>query len=402
MPSQFMKPFSTPFLSDFILTPSLLPFEDQELIASDQKLFDFERVFMDPDFEKHLLTRSELLASFAISKAEQSSLTLAEAEDLYDVLVSHKELDFIKKKLRAKKPLNRKDYEKMEFFNIAKTFRRLNQAPFDVKNITPDFIRNVHADLTQGMDIFQQVLPAFTGYRSGKFRADDSVRVGSYIPAPHGQIKAGVQELVQWLKKHISVRNIAVFHTALYALHPFQNGNKRVCRLLEHLLFRSLGLNARNLYSTSTYYHQEKARYYKYLLFSLQGKNLTHLSAFILEALFLSFVAVIKNSLELERRHFMKKRLLDKKVRSVIAPLIKRQELPFKTLWKFSKGKMARQTFVTALQKAVAEGIAKSRPQGRSVYYALNFTPSEQPMLIEWIHFAKERLPHVPDHIALW
>jgi Fic family protein len=394
-------PFTAGFLSDFVLSPGILPFQNKEIKKMDRELAEYEQVLMDPDIEKHLISKNELLASFAISKAEDSSLTLKEAQQVYELVLGRKEYDFVARKLSARQKLTAKDYEKLEFFNIARTFRELNANPFRASDLSPKLIQRVHLNLTQGMDIFHEHLPKFTAYKSGKWRDNDTIRVGDYIPAPHKEIQKSVQMLTRWLKKNPSIANIAVFHTALYALHPFHNGNKRVCRVLEHVLLRSIGTNRKNLYSASYYYHKEKDRYYKYLLHSLERKNLNHFSAFVLEALVLSIISVVKTSLEAKRSSFLDETNLDPKVKAILSPLIKRKEMQFKTLFRFSRKKIARQTFVTYLQKATKEKVLVRRGAGRSVYYQLNFKTPEQEVMEKWVAFAKERLSYIPDGLRL-
>ncbi len=397
------KPFAHTFLSQLVFTPSLLPFTDEEIEKIDTELGEYEQVFLNPDIERNLISRNELLASFAISKAENSSLTLQEAQDVYDVILANEEYTFISNKLKAKQKLTRKDYEKLEFFNIAKTFRSLNQSPIKIDDVTSDTLREIHNSLSKGLDIFAKYLPGFTIYKAGSFRDNDLIRVGTYIPAPYKEIEKGVEELLSWFKEHKAITGVALFHTALYALHPFNNGNKRVCRILEHLFFRDLGLNQKNLYSTSYYYHKQKERYYKYLLYSLERKNLNHFVSFVQEALVLSMIDVVKLSLEAKRNEFLERQDTETQVKSILKPLIKRSELQFKNLFKHSKGKIARQTFVNYLQKAVDEGIVTKREEGRTTYYGFNLkTPQpEEETLKEWLTFAKQRLPFIPDDIKL-
>ncbi len=396
------NPFSQDFLREFVLAPDLLPFKDREIVRLDKELSKYEQLFMNPEVEKNLISKNELLASFAISKAETSALTLKEAEDVYDDLVLNNQVyDFIRKKIKDKKKLTQKDHEKLEFFNIAKTFRKLNQIQFKINKLTPDFVKDVHHELSQGLDVFHKHLLNFTVYKSGQWRDNDTIRVGNYKPPSYKQIPAAVKELISWLKANNSVTGVAVFHTALYALHPFHNGNKRVCRVLEHILLRSLGLNAKNLYSTSYYYHQQKDRYYKYLLYSLERKNLNHFTSFVLEALVLSIILVLKTSLETKRAEFLERKVTDEKIRVVLRHLIKRRELRFKTLFKFSKKKIAKQTFISYLQKVVASKVLAKREQGRNVYYGLNLQGPEDEVIKKWIDFAQERLSYVPDDIKL-
>ena len=190
---------------------------------------------------------------------------------------------------------------------------------------------------------------------------------------------------------------MATFHTALYALHPFNNGNKRVCRVLEHLLLRQLGFNQKNLYSTSFYYYKEKERYYKNLLFSLERKNLNHFVAFIMESLMLSMLSVIKTSLDSKRSGYLGQQASDVALKQILKPLIKRKEVQFKQLFKLVNKKMARQTSVNNLQKATDDGIIIKREAGRSTYYSLNTEFQEEKTITEWLDFIKTRLPYIPE-----
>jgi len=395
------KPFSHTFLSQFVLIQKLLPFSDDEIKNIDAELAEYEQVFLNPDIEKNLISRNELLASFAISKAENSTLTLQEAQNVYNLLLINEEYTFISDKLRKKEKLTQKDYDKLEFYNIAKTFRSLNETPIGIDNITTDDIRKLHQSLSLGLDVFEKYLLDFTVYKSGKFRDNDAIRVGSYIPSPFKEIERGVEELLSYLKTNKTITGVAVFHTSLYALHPFNNGNKRVCRILEHIFFRDLGLNQKNLYSTSYYYHKQKQRYYKYLLYSLERRNLNHFVSFIQEALVLSMIGVLKLSLSSKRSEFLSNQTDDEQILLVLKPLLKRRELQFKNLFVAVRGKMARQTFVNQLQKATDENIVLKREAGRTTYYSLNFNAPEEEALNRWLTFAKKKLSYIPDDIKL-
>lgn len=397
----YQNPFKYGFLANFVFTPQTLPFTDKEILDLDKNLAKFEQLFLNPDVEKHLISKNELLASFAISKAEESSLTLKEAQDVYNLLINNSEYDFIGQKLKANKRLTQKDHDQVEFFNIAKTFRNISRSDFALADLTSDYIKNIHRQITQGLDIFNKYIPYFTVYKSGQWRSDNTIRVGNYAPAPFGEISKSIDEIIDWYKKNHSPTDVAIFHTALYALHPFNNGNKRVCRILEHLLLRELGLNTKNLYSTSYYYHKEKSRYYKYLLYSLERKNLNHFTSFALEALVLSIIGVIKTSLEAKRSEFLNKQSIDDTTRAILKPLTKRGEVQFKNLYGRARKKIARQTFVTYLNKATETNMIKKREAGRATYYSLNISTPEQETLREWINFAKNRLSYIDDEFLL-
>ena len=75
--------------------------------------------------------------------------------------------------------------------------------------------------------------------------------------------------------------------------------------------------------------------------------------------------------------------------------------MQFKTLYKLAKKNMARQTFVTYLQKATDRHVITRRVAGRTVYYSYNLKAPEQEVLSKWIGFARERLSYIPDDIRL-
>jgi Fic family protein len=396
------NPLKTPFLSDFIFTQSGLPFSDEEIIEYDTQLNEYEIAYLDPDIEKNLISKNELLVSFAISKAENSSLTLLEAENVYKYVINNLEFDFLSQKIKEGKKLTIKDYEKLEFYNIAKTFRFYSSKKFHIEDLTTQKVKEIHRSLTNGLDIFANILTGFTVYKSGFWRDNDRIHVDSYIPAPFKTIPESMKWLINWLQEDFSISNIGVFHTGMYALHPFNNGNKRVCRILEHLLLREIGLNKRNIFSTSYYYHKEKQRYYKYLFYSLSRKNLNDFTAFIQEAIVLSIANVLKTSIEVQKNNIIKRMNLNNKFLPIIKRLIKHKELQYKKLWRMIKGKMANKTFASYLQEGVEIGIFIKREQGKNTYYRLNIELDEEKYLSELIQDLSKKLAFLPsDYLKL-
>ncbi|MBU1105015.1 Fic family protein [Candidatus Parcubacteria bacterium] len=383
-------PFKTGFLNNLSFYQSELPFSNSEIIAFDKKLFEYEQRFINLDLEKHLIAKNQFLASYAISKAENSSLTVQEAQNLFTIALDGKDL-------KTTKNPTQKDYDKKEFLNIARTFRLLSQNPALIKNLSVENICKIHALLCANLDNFEKAIPNFTQYVPGKLRKNDNIRVGNYIPAPYQIIGDGILELTKYLRSNPTPIGIAVFHTALYALHPFNNGNKRVCRILEHFLLRDIGLNAKNLYGTSYYYHSEKPRYYKFLLHSLERKNLNYFTGFILEALFYSIATVVKAGLIARKQEWLKSQDLSKIEVAVLLPLTKRKETQFKWLYNKAKTKVSKQTFVNYLKKATDLAVVQKKEVGKLTFYKLNFDFKEQNLLDEWEQLSKKRLSYTPN-----
>lgn len=391
-------PFKTKFLSDFSYENSIMPLQDDTLKELDHAISSFEKSILDPNLEKNLISKNELFASFAISKAENSILTLTEAREIWRYLDSNPSYDFITSKLSKGEKLNQRDHDKLEFLNIVKTFRKYNEKIYELKEYTPALILSIHEQLTAGMDIFAKYLPDFDLYKSGQWRDNNLIRVGEYKPQDYASINISLEEILHWLSQTPPIPlNVGIFHTALYAIHPFNNGNKRVCRILEHILYRTFGFNSRNMYGTSYYYHTEKERYYKNLLYSITRTNLNQFGSYSLEALAYSMLGVFKTSWEMRKETFLSSQIEDPNIRKIFKPLIKRHEIQFKTLVKMTGKKITRPTLVTYLQKATIAGTLRRRVQGKAVYYSLN-TPdsSEAQTFYHWLSKLQAQLTYIP------
>lgn len=329
--SNIIHPFKQEFLSHFSLSPELFPFKEEVLFNLDQALADYEKSEIDWHLEKALRQKNNFLASFAVSKAEDSSLTLLEAKVVYDSVeeeVVQSGPHFITAKIKAKEKLNKKDHDHLEYYNIVRTFKSLGNTGIKIKDLKAELIINLHRELSANLDIFAGVLPGFEIYNSGKLRNSDKIKVGEYQPAPYCEIEASIDELIKCLKKNPSATNIFVFHAALYALHPFRNGNKRVCRVLEHFLLQDIGYNQKNFYSTSYYYHKNQPRYYKNLIEALYKKNLNFFVSFSSEALFFSIVGVMMTVLQGKKKEFLDNSGLNKEVIKCLKPLLKKKGAP--------------------------------------------------------------------------
>ncbi|MFH1959189.1 MAG: Fic family protein [Patescibacteria group bacterium] len=384
------------YLSQFHLNLAKIPFSNQEIEDLDQELSLYEKKFLNPDVEANLISKNELFTSFAISKAEDSNLTLPQAKSIYKYVKNNQQWDLISKKISNKHKLTQADHDKLEYYNILKTFRQLNQQPFTLADLNLKLLQKIHAQLTAGMDIFSDHIFGFQCYQSGKLRSSNQVYVGDYQPSPAKELKQNTLNLIDWLKNNFTIQNVAIFHNALYAIHPFNNGNKRLCRTIEHILFRLLGLNNRNTYSTSYCYHQFKPQYYKRLITSLLQKDLTIFSSFILESLAISILGVYKTSIEFQRLQFLEQNLENTKQKLIFKPLVKEKNLTYTNLYKRVRRKMAQQSFVNELKKATQAGWLQKRKQGRTVLYSLSLDLAEEKLYLDKAQFIKSKLGKLP------
>ena len=115
----------------------------------------------------------------------------------------------------------------------------------------------------------------------------------------------------------------------------------------------------------------------------------------------LSMLSDIKTSLEAKRSDFITTQTTDQTIRTIIKPLIKRKEMQFKGLFRNIRGKMARQTFVTYLQRAVDQKFITKKEEGRATFYSLNISLPEEKTITEWMVFLKQKLTSIPDEFLL-
>jgi Fic family protein len=376
----------------------VIPFRDTFLRDLDLAVNSFEKSTLDPNIEKYLISKNELFASFAISKAENSALTLTEAKELWDRIDSKPDFNLLSSKMKNGVQLTQKDHDKLEFVNIVKTFRKYNERIYRLSEYTPELMLSIHEDLTSGLDLFSKYLLGFDLYKSGHWRDNNEIRVGSYVPPDQKIIQDSVNEVLTWIKNATNdPLNIGIFHTTLYAIHPFNNGNKRICRILEHMLYRTIGFNQKNLYGTSYYYHLEKERYYKHLLYSIEHANLNQFASYSLESLAYSLIGVFKTSLEIKKAEYLQSRIEDPQIVKLFTHFVKKSEIQFKNLLKITRNKVSRPTLVTYLQKATNDQVLSRRAVGKNVYYSLNVDKSnEQDIYNLWMEKVKKHLSYSP------
>jgi Fic family protein len=400
--SKPLHPFKSPFLSKFFLIFDKISFNEDDLIRMDNLLNSYSKQEIDWQLEDDLQDSNQMLVSFAVSKAENSNISMKEAENIYYAIKEGtlgNDFLFLKEKLQKKKRLSQSDHDKLEYKNIASAFNYFSDKGIKIKDLNLDLILEIHSKLSLGLDVFSDYLSEFETYQSGKLRCNNDTRVGKYLPVNYLEIKENINELISWLKKNPSIINVFVFHVALYAIHPFKNGNKRVCRLLEYFLLRDLGYNKKDLYSISYYYHKEKERYYKYLLEALIKHNFSYFVSLASEAWYFSVCDIIARVLTTKKEERIKSFDLEKEIIRVIKPLVKRRQANFTKLLLLNKKKVSRQTLSNYLSEAVEKGVLNRNPVGRKIFYSISGDYIEEKILKENLKIARDKNTFIPNNL---
>lgn len=381
------NPFKTMFLRQFILTDADIRIPDETLISLDREVSRFETAIA-MDVRRQLISKNELLSSFAISKAEKTNkLNIEEMRQIRASMnetgapVSPSEEEVLRNPGKA--------HDKLEYTNILRTYRwSLEAGKITARNLSADLIRQIHMGLTEGLDFFKNKIMGFDIYRPGIFRDNDNIRVKEYRPVEARHIITELDELIRFYRGAPSLKNLGIFHAGLYAIHPFNNGNKRLCRIMEHALMRDLGLNRGNIYSHSYFYYKQMNRFYSSLLKGLLSKNFTPIVNFSRDAIFFSQLDVFRTSVEQHRANFIKAGTAGLTAGAgqarVYSVFIKNKEMNFTKVMKATK-KIPDRTVAEYLRQGLKQAILEKRDVGKYSYYSLRLDTDEE-------KFVKERI----------
>lgn len=271
---------------------------------------------------------------------------------------------------------NKERYDELELASIIKTFRHINATKIDIDNLSVETLKELHVSLTDGLDKIGAKLNGFTPYYSGQLRKSDSVRVGEYQPVQHLKIRREMDAAFDYIKGNKSITDIFLFSLAVYAIHPFHNGNKRVCRMLEHALLKSSGLNKGNMYSHITELYADLDKFYRQLKIGLENRFCDPYVAGQMSALMRGQLNTLTTTIEFLRQEHLDKKLagVERKHLSEIAGLfVKNKTLRFKDirgLYRINDKQIAE-----ALAGLTSRDILNKKKQGKETLYFLKFSP---------------------------
>jgi len=191
------------------------------------------------------LERNNLIeSSYASNSIEGNPLSQAEVTNLL---------------LNDRVPTNRDEKEVVNYFKILKELeKRIKQ----------------QADLTQILDIHEKLMSGVVDEIKGKIR-NKSIVVGrhddngnliiKHDPPFHKRslIEQSLKQLVEWLSntQEAPVLQAGIFHHEFVYIHPFEDGNGRVCRLLTALIFLKHNYLINKYFVLDDYYNIDRELY---------------------------------------------------------------------------------------------------------------------------------------------
>lgn len=217
-------------------------------IAEIERLYgQIEAIRVPEKLELNLKRDNLIKSTYASNRIEGNPLTLPEVTNLL---------------LDERVPVNRNEKEVVNYFQLLRELDR-----FTDREITLDLVKEFHGQVLAGVD-----------ETAGEIR-NRKVVVGKYIggsapatlrvkhdPPFHRRekIAAVLSELLAWTQATHNLPTViktGIFHHEFVFIHPFEDGNGRVCRVLTSLLFIKDGYRINKYFVLDDYYDIDKILY---------------------------------------------------------------------------------------------------------------------------------------------
>ena len=217
-------------------------------IAEIERLYgQIEGLRLPRKLELNLKRDNLIKSTYASNRIEGNPLTLPEVTNLL---------------LDERVPVNRDEKEVVNYFAL------LSELPkFKDREITLEFIKENHARIMKGVDESAGQIrnrPVVVGkYEGGA--APMTLKV-KHNPPHHkrDEIEADLRQLISWIvatKNLPTIIKAGIFHHEFVFIHPFEDGNGRVCRMLTSLLFIKDGYRINKYFILDDYYDIDKILY---------------------------------------------------------------------------------------------------------------------------------------------
>jgi len=206
-----------------------------------------EALKIPKSLEINLMRNNMLQSSYASNKIEGNPLTLPEVTNLI---------------LDDRIPTNRSEKEVVNYFNLLKKLPDYKDKPFSLP-----LMLEIHKNLLDGIDksagTIRNSMVIVGKYK--KEAGDVSLKV-KHSPPFHKRekIKKALLSLFDWvnLKNELQAVILAgIFHHHFVYIHPFEDGNGRVCRLLTALIFIKKGYLINRYFILDDYYDIDRTQY---------------------------------------------------------------------------------------------------------------------------------------------
>jgi len=350
-----------------------IPFHDETFFAIDRTIT--EHVSLEStEIETFLIRQNELSTAKASASIEGTNdISEEEARSVID-RIDRNLTEISKEEAQAR-------HNELEFANIVRAYRFVNAREISFQNLSIEVLQEMHRQLSHGLDAFSETVDEFTTYRPGVLRTSDTIKVGTYEPLLSRYIKDELDLLIRFFAdREPTIAEVFIFSLALYAIHPFHNGNKRLCRILEHAILRSLGLNRANMYSHITELYASPEQFFSHLRVSLNNRVCNPFVKGQLNALLYGQMGALRAAAEFQRAEFISRALRGDQRRHItnIAKLfVGRKAMRYSEVRasyrpQGQEGRVNDKIITQSLATLVTMGVLRKVRSGKDSYYSLH------------------------------
>lgn len=192
----------------------------------------------------NITRENQIQSTYSSNKIEGNMLSVAEVTNLL---------------LSERIPVNHDEKEVSNYFGILKDLGEKTNLNFDI-----NLILKVHSDLMDGIN--DDIKGKFRKVKVvvGRKNTNGEIIV-KHRPPYHDKIKITeeIKNLCQWVENADIpvVIKAGVFHHQFVYIHPFEDGNGRVCRLLTALIFLKSNYLINKYFVIDDYYDIDKEAY---------------------------------------------------------------------------------------------------------------------------------------------
>jgi len=206
-----------------------------------------EALHLPHKLELNLHRNNLLQSTYASNKIEGNPLSLREVTNLL---------------LDDRLPVNRNEKEVTYYFTLLQELNKYVDRPLTLQLVT-DIHKDLFTTIHEYAGTIRNEIVAVGKYTKEADKVKFKVK---HLPPFHAkkEIKEALQELLIWANQQkdlpIAIK-AGVFHHNFLYIHPFEDGNGRVCRIITALLFMRAGYQINKYFVLDDYYDLDRTNY---------------------------------------------------------------------------------------------------------------------------------------------
>jgi len=217
------------------------------ITASERLYGQIEALNLPEKLELNLKRSNFIESTYASNKMEGNPLSYAEVTNLL---------------LNDRVPVNRDEKEIANYYDMLGTLPSFIEKPF-TSNLVLEIHKQIFTHVHEKAGDFRNEIVAVGRYIKEGDKTSFKVK---HLPPVHAkkEIKDSLDELLEWAVKQSELPIIltaGIFHHHFVYIHPFEDGNGRVCRILTALLFLKAGYRINKYFILDDYYDLDRIQY---------------------------------------------------------------------------------------------------------------------------------------------